>query len=73
MKKSLLLGIAMAAAMMPAGQTFVLNPRDTDGYSPALGRKKNKPNYAWRCASRRLVNKPKQNRAHKERNKKGRP
>lgn len=71
--KSALLALAVSMAMMPAGQVVQVSARDIEGYSPTLGRKKNKPNYAGRSTSGWRRDKPKQKRAHKDRHKKGRP
>jgi hypothetical protein len=64
MKKSILLSLAMAAAMMPSGQTFEVRPTMPElGYRPTT-----KKHTAKRKAKKQGVTK-----SHKERNKKGRP
>ena len=64
MKKSVLLGLVMAAAMMPSGQTFEARPTTPElGYRPTT--KKH--------TAKRKVKKQGETKSHKERNKKGRP
>lgn len=73
MRKSVLLGLAMSMAMIPAGQTFEIRPTMPEfGYRPTPNKHLNKRAKQKAARLKAESCKPSE-KQHKDRNKKGRP